>query len=201
MPADVFAYISKFVNLSEAEKALFKEHIQIMTTFPRQVLTRVGEMEQHIYFIKKGVLRKYFFKGNEEITSQLNYEGDMVCCSVSFLSGAPSEIILETMEASTLIFITKSSLETLFAYSNNFEKMGRLVWLDWLLYRERWGISRMIKTPKERFHLLLLEKPGLVNRVPQKYLASLLRIKPETFSRYKKILGNSENHSTISRDE
>ena len=188
MPEEVFAYISKFVTLTEKEKALFLEQVQIMTCFPRQALTQIGDLEQHIYFIKKGVLRKFFYKENEEITTQLSMEGDLVCCSVSFLSGEPSEFVLETMESSTLLFITKSSLETLFSFSYNFEKMGRLVWLEWLLFREDWDISRMIKTPRERFNMLLREKPGLLNRVPQKYIASLLNIEPETFSRYKKTI-------------
>jgi CRP-like cAMP-binding protein len=188
MLADVFTYISKFVMLTDAEKSLLREHVQIMTCFPRQQLTRAGDLEQHIYFIRKGLLRKYFYKGKEEITTLIGMEGDLVCCTVSFLSGEPSEFILETMEASTLLFITKSSLETLFAYSDNFEKMGRLIWLEWLLYREKWDISKMIKTPRELFLLLMKDKPGLLNRIPQKYMASLLNIEPETFSRYKKTL-------------
>lgn len=193
MPADVFSYISNFVSLSEAEKCLFKEHIQIMTCFPRQVLTRIGEVEQHVYFIKKGVLRKFFYKGEDEITAQLSLEGDLVSSSVSFISGTPSDFVLETMESATILFITKSSLETLFSFSNNFERMGRLVWLDWLLHRERWDISRMVKTPRERFYLLLQQKPGLINRIPQKYIASLLNIEPETLSRYKKSLAKAQS--------
>lgn len=188
MEADVISYISRFVTLSEAEKSLFKEHIQIMTCFPKQVLTRLGEIEQHIYFIRKGVLRKFFYKGSNEVTAQLSMEGDLISCTVSLLSGLPSDFVLETMESATILFITKSSLETLFAYSNNFERMGRLIWLEWILYRERWDISRMIKSPKERFAMLMEEKPGLLNRIPQKYIASLLNIEPETLSRYKKTL-------------
>jgi hypothetical protein len=44
----------------------------------------------------------------------------------------------------------------------------------------------MISSPKERFAQFIKENPDLLARVPQKYLASLLDIKPETFSRFKK---------------
>ena len=186
MADDAYSYISRFVTLTEEERKLFLQHLQIMTCSPKQVLTHAGDMEQHVYFIQKGLVRKYFIKGREEVTVQLSSEGDLVSSSVSFLSGVPSDFILETMEPSTLAFMTKSALESLFQASTNFEKMGRLITLEWMLYKERWDISRMIKSPKERFTLLCQEKPGLMNRVPQKYLASLLDIEPETFSRYKK---------------
>jgi hypothetical protein len=40
----------------------------------------------------------------------------------------------------------------------------------------------------ERFIHFIKENPDLLQRVPQKYLASYLNIKPETFSRLKHLL-------------
>ncbi|GAO43615.1 Crp/Fnr family transcriptional regulator [Flavihumibacter petaseus] len=185
---DALAYISKFVSLTPAEKELFQEHVQVITCFPRQILTRVGEYEQHVYFVQRGLVRKFFYRNNEEVTVQLALEGELASSSVSFLSGVLSDFVLETLEPSTLAFITKSSLETLFAYSHNFEKMGRLITLQWLLYKEEWDISRLVKSPRERFQMILRDRPELLNRVPQKYIASLLDMKPETFSRFKKMI-------------
>jgi hypothetical protein len=53
----------------------------------------------------------------------------------------------------------------------------------------------MIKmTPRERFLNFIMKNPELLQRVPQKYLASYLNIKPETFSRFKHLLrSNSRN--------
>ena len=41
-------------------------------------------------------------------------------------------------------------------------------------------------TPEERFMTLLLERPQLIDRVPQHQLASYLGITPESLSRIKK---------------
>jgi hypothetical protein len=186
MGSNVFAYINRFVALSEAERKILRQHIQIMTCLPRQVLTNIGELEQHTYFIEKGLVRKYFYRGQEEITVQLSREGELISSSVSFLSGVPSDFVIETMEPCTLAFITKSGMETLFESGVNFEKMGRLIILEWMLVKERTDTFRMISSPKERFVQFIREHPDLLQRVPQKYLASLLDIKPETFSRFKK---------------
>lgn len=186
MGSNVYAYINRFVALSEAERKILRQHIQIMTCLPRQVLTNIGELEQHTYFIEKGLVRKFFYRGQEEITVQLSREGELISSSVSFLSGVPSDFVIETMEPCTLAFITKSGMETLFESGVNFEKMGRLIILEWMLVKERTDTFRMISSPKERFVQFIREHPDLLQRVPQKYLASLLDIKPETFSRFKK---------------
>ena len=186
MGSNVYAYINRFVALSEAERKILRQHIQIMTCLPRQVLTNIGELEQHTYFIEKGLVRKFFYRGQEEITVQLSKEGELISSSVSFLSGVPSDFVIETMEPCTLAFITKSGMETLFESSVNFEKMGRLIILEWMLVKERTDTFRMISSPQERFVQFIREHPDLLQRVPQKYLASLLDIKPETFSRFKK---------------
>ena len=186
MGSNVYAYINRFVALSEAERKILRQHIQIMTCLPRQVLTNIGELEQHTYFIEKGLVRKFFYRGQEEITVQLSREGELISSSVSFLSGVPSDFVIETMEPCTLAFITKSGMETLFESGVNFEKMGRLIILEWMLVKERTDTFRMISSPKERFVQFIREHPDLLQRVPQKYMASLLDIKPETFSRFKK---------------
>ncbi|MBU7578792.1 MAG: hypothetical protein KAF40_12090, partial [Flavihumibacter sp.] len=61
-----------------------------------------------------------------------------------------------------------------------------LIILEWMLMKEKTDTFRMISSPKERFAQFIRENPDLLARVPQKYLASLLDIKPETFSRFKK---------------
>ncbi len=192
MSSNVFAYITQFVELTDAEKKLLRQHVQVMTCSAKQVLTNNGELEQHVYYIEKGLVRKYFFRSQKEVTVQLSKEGELISSAVSFLSGVPSEFIIETMEPCTLAFITKSGIETLFEASVNFEKMGRLIILEWMLTKERIDTFRMISSPKQRFQHFMKEDPQLLNRVPQKYIASLLDIKPETFSRFKKELSLKE---------
>lgn len=188
MGSNVYSYINRFVQLNEQESELLRQHIQIMTYASRQVLTGIGELEQHTYFIEKGLVRKFFYRGQEEITVHIAKEGDVISSAVSFLSGVPSDFVVETMEASTLAFVTKSGMETLYDASVNFEKMGRLIILEWMLTKEKADTFRMVHKPRERFLQFVRDKPDLLTRVPQKYLASLLDIKPETFSRFKKQL-------------
>jgi hypothetical protein len=55
---------------------------------------------------------------------------------------------------------------------------------------------QMVKmTPRERFLNFVMKNPELLQRVPQKHLASYLNIKPETFSRFKHLLRSNSSNS------
>ena len=51
--------------------------------------------------------------------------------------------------------------------------------------KDKWQSQLVKLTPRERFLRFVSKHPELMQRVPQKYLASYLNIKPETFSRFK----------------
>jgi hypothetical protein len=57
-----------------------------------------------------------------------------------------------------------------------------------MVLKDRWQIQLVKMTPRERFLNFVTRNPELMQRVPQKYLASYLNIKPETFSRFKHLL-------------
>jgi len=74
--------------------------------------------------------------------------------------------------------------------------MSRLIITELFLQKEYWELERIRYTTKERFVRFMAENPDLFQRVPQKYLASYLNIKPETFSRLKHLLRNKKGETT-----
>jgi hypothetical protein len=63
---------------------------------------------------------------------------------------------------------------------------------DLLLEKENWLLDNYRFTPRERFLRFMQSRPELLQRVPQKYLASYLQMKPETFSRLKHLVGQKK---------
>jgi DNA-binding MurR/RpiR family transcriptional regulator len=68
------------------------------------------------------------------------------------------------------------------------ERLGRLVLTSVMVLKDRWHMNRIRLSPRERFVDFVLKNPDMLQRVPQKYLASYLNIQPETFSRFKHLL-------------
>lgn len=181
-------YISGFVSLNNEEFALLANKLVIRSFEKRELLIKAGEVETYLNFVVKGLVRKYFYKGRTEIITQIAREGEVVNSSASFLSGSPSPYLVETLEPSTFLSITRDQLEELYENSPRIEKLGRIVITHLFLQREEWEHECLRLDTRERYLRFVENNPDLMQRVPQKYLASYLNMKPETFSRLKHLL-------------
>jgi len=184
----LYEYIQRFAVISQQEFDVINALVEMKRYDKKVTLTPKGQVENCLYMVHEGLIRKYFYKGKHEMITQIAKEGDIVCSSVSFLSQEPSEYVVETLEPSTVYTITHDNMQKLYGMGHKMERLGRLIILDWLLQKEIWDYDRIRQEPRERFKLFMRENNDLVQRVPQKYLASYLNMKPETFSRYKHFL-------------
>lgn len=179
-------YVSRYVALSNEEFAFLADKLVIRNFDKKQQLVKVGEVETYLNFIVKGLARKYFYKGKTEVITQIAREGEMISSSASFLSGIPSPYIVEALEPATVFSISKKHLEKLYEHSPRIERVGRLVITHLFLQKEEWEHECIRMDTRERFLHFVENNPDLLQRVPQKYLASYLNMKPETFSRLKR---------------
>lgn len=185
----LFQFLHKFVTLSEEE---FDEHIkpyaELRQFRKKQLLSREHEVENYLNFITKGLARKYYKKGKTEINTQISTEGHIIHAQESFHGRTPSEYFVEAIEPTTTVSITYDNLEKIYSSSHKMERLGRLVITFTMIIKDRWQMNMVKLTPRERFVDFVHKNPELLQRVPQKYLASYLNIQPETFSRFKHLL-------------
>ncbi|HEY0354703.1 MAG TPA: Crp/Fnr family transcriptional regulator [Flavisolibacter sp.] len=187
-----FQFLHKFIELSEAEfDDLIKPYLVVRQFKKKQVISSAGSVEDHMNFVIRGLVRKYYKKGKEEINTQISTEGHIIHAQESFHSRNISEYVIEAIEPTTLVSITYDNLEKLYAGSHKMERLGRLVITFSMIIKDRWQMNMIKLTPRERFIDFVHKNPELLQRVPQKYLASYLNIQPETFSRFKHLLRKS----------
>lgn len=190
-------YLRKFANVTEEEFArCLMPVIKLRRFGKREYILRAGETENYFNFITKGLVRKYYKKNSNEINTQISMEGHIILSQESFHSRTPSEYFIETIESSTVVSIHHDDLEKVYSQSKKMEHLGRLVVTHTMVLKDRWQMQMIKMTPRERFLNFVMKNPDLLQRVPQKHLASYLNIKPETFSRFKHLLrGNSKNEA------
>ena len=80
------------------------------------------------------------------------------------------------------------NVEKLYEFSPKMERLGRLIATQEYLKKESFEYNRVRLTSQERFINFIRNNGYLLQRVPQKYLASYLNMKPETFSRLKHLM-------------
>jgi CRP-like cAMP-binding protein len=92
------------------------------------------------------------------------------------------------MEPTELSSITYECLEKMYSSSEKMQRLGRLIITATMVLKDKWQSQLVKLSPRERFISFVTRHPELMQRVPQKYLASYLNIKPETFSRFKHLV-------------
>lgn len=184
-----YQFLNKFVSLSREEYAQYIKPITRVRKFDKKtIILRAGETEHYINFIISGLVRKYYKKAKEEINTQISFEGHIIHSQESYHSQKPSEYFIETIEPTVVVSIGYDDLEKVYAESHKMEHLGRLIVTHAMVIKDNWQMQMIKHSPRERFIYFINRNPELVQRVPQKYLASFLNIKPETFSRFKHLL-------------
>lgn len=182
-------YLKGFIDLSEED---FNHYllpvIKVRRFGKKEIVLRTGEVENYFNFIVKGLVRKFYKKGHQEINTQISMENHLILSQESFHSRTPSEYTIEAIEPTTFVSISYEDLEKVYRQSHRMEHLGRLVVTFAMIIKDRWQMQMVKMTPRERFLNFVTRNPELMQRVPQKYLASYLNIKPETFSRFKHLI-------------
>ncbi len=152
-----------------------------------------GETAKNIYFIKSGCLRMWYNNKGKDVTFQFFFEGDAVASIESFWTGRPSIFSLESIEPAVLVVLSKKGFYK--TISENLLTNERLI--EILMSRfENYAmhfLSYIKDTPAERYAELIKNKPEIVQRVPQHYIASYLGITAVSLSRIRNNMNKSKN--------
>lgn len=155
-------------------------HINARTT-----LLREGERATCVYIIQQGCLRLWLNNDGVEITNQFFVEGRVVASLESFITGQPSALYLEAIEKSTVYVLGKEQFDDLLRDDAEFAAWFHEFVLQRFIYYSRHLLSFLRDKPEARYRNLLDREPGIVQRVPQHYIASYLGITPVSLSRIK----------------
>lgn len=154
----------------------------------RTVLLQEGDVSKRAYLIEKGCLRVWFTNKGEETTFQFFFEGNTVSSLESFRKNIPSLFAIETIEACTLWWIDKTDIDRILTevseQADIREQIQDALFARTLNYMQHF-LSFVRDTPLERYQNLLTERPYIVQRVPQHYIASYLGISRVHLSRIK----------------
>src|SRR5258705_2298057 len=181
-------FISQHINLTEKKFQTIASKFHPVSFAKKTKLVDIGEVATSVYLVLKGISRRYFYRGKQEVITHLVAEGGIMGSVISFLTGEPSRYVLETIEPVMALAISKQDLEELFSSSKKGEKFGRKIITSFFLKTEHHNLDNIRFSTRERFINFMKQNPDLVLRVPQKYLASYLEIQPETFSRLKHLM-------------
>jgi CRP-like cAMP-binding protein len=148
-----------------------------------QFLIREGQVERHLYFVESGALRVFLLTEFEEQTIRFGYKGSFINSLASFIKGSPSEFYIEALRKTSVKIISKEKLLKI-AYENAESQSAYISLLESLITQQiEREIDLLTSSPSQRLQRVLARSPNLFQEIPLKYIASYLRMTPETLSR------------------
>ncbi len=185
---DLYTYLGRFANLSRREFDLLASFMQVRSFDKRVTIVNQGETDDYLSMVIRGIARKYVVSEKGEVTLQLATEGHFIQSEISFHRRIPSDIIVETIEPCVLISLHYDHLQQILENVPGAEHLGRAIIMYMFIKKDARYFDQLKKTTRERFLEYMHNHPHMLQRVPQKILASYLNIKPETFSRLKHLI-------------
>ena len=176
-------FLNTHVAVSQSDWNEIAKRLTAVTYHKGDVLTKAGQIEQRLYFIQSGIIRLYYEFEHKDVTINFAFPNNFVNAYTSFLTQTPSDFHLTALTSCSLLYITKSDLEKLYALTTCGDVLGRIFAEKLFLYLSKRENDFMIKSPTQRYLDLFVEQPQLIQEIPQKYLASYIGITPQALSR------------------
>lgn len=161
----------------------------------KTTLLEEGEISKKLFIIEKGCIRVWFNNNGKDLTTQFFFENQSVASIESFMKKMPSPVVVETIESSVLWWIHKNDLDKILEEIKEIPELrDRLI--NMLFERTfdymKYFVSFIKDSPTQRYLNLIEERPQIIQRVPQHYIASYLGVTTVHLSRIKSKLLNKK---------
>lgn len=156
---------------------------EVIVTKKDETLKIMNATEKFIYIILKGSGGVLLWNNNKFVCTDLCFEGELFGDYISFFLQKPTLLEVVTFERTELFRISKDNFNQ---WAGN-SVYGNKIWLYMLeklvVQKQNQQIEMITKTATQRYIDLLKNKPAIINRTPQKIIASYLGIQTQSLSR------------------
>lgn len=183
----VFQFFKLFNHLGLTDLAKLQKISSLHTYQKGEMIASVGQHFQYVVAIRSGIIRTYEVNSSgEERTTRLAIEGDFTSCTASFLENKTSTEYMEAVEDCKVILINIKEFKELTLKYHQFQNLYSEGITDAFLETTDRIRFFTLLTPEERYISMLEENPKLIQRVPQKFLASYIGVTTVSLSRIRK---------------
>lgn len=173
-------------NFHSVREAVLQEYTSLwkeIAVSKKQIITAPGEVEKHLYFIVSGIQKSYYLHGNKEHIIAFAYPPSFSGIPESFFTQTPSRYYLESITDARLLRISYEQHLQFMTDHREIETLFRKItetFLNGVIQRQH---EIMALDMEDRFKVFVKRSPHLLQLLPQKDIASYLRIDPTNFSK------------------
>jgi len=179
-------YFESEFGISTADWEIFSSKLSRYEFPKKSTLLRLGEVENHLSFVEKDIVRLYIPNAEGELTFGFVFGRAFVSAYDSFLTQKPSEYVVETITDTVLWRLNYKELQEVYASSGIGNLIGRKASEELFLKKSKRELSLLRDSAEERYLKLFDERPELLREIPLKYIASYIGVTPQALSRIRR---------------
>ncbi len=178
--------ISKIVDLTSDEEHQLLSKLETKQFKAKSIILHAGEVCKCSYFVNSGLLRSFTI--NDHIVEHIlsfACEGWWIGDMYSLLSQKPGNLFVEVLEDAEVVLLSKENQEILYQEIPKLERFFRILTENSLVANQERLMDNLSLSAEERFEKFCKKYPPLIQKVPQKQIASYIGVTPEFFSKMK----------------
>jgi len=147
---------------------------------------KTGKQSDKLSFIQSGLMRIFVTTDEKEITQWISSKGYFVTDLSSFVFENPARWTIQALVDTELYTINRKNYNRIGALIPEWHHLEKLFIIKCFSTMEDRIFSHLSMTAEERYNFFFENNRELFNQVPLQYIASMLGMTPETFSRIRK---------------
>ncbi len=163
----------------------------------KTILLKEGDISKKLFLVEKGCIRVWFNNKGKDISFQFFFENSVVASIESFRKKIPSPVTIETIEPGIVWWIHKKDMDRIMEEIKDMPPL-RDMFINAIFERTfdymKHFFSSIKDTPQQRYLNLVKERPEIIKRIPQHYIASYLGITTVHLSRIKSKLAKEKGY-------
>src|SRR5882757_8957712 len=186
MQEQLINYIKGIITVTDEELDKILSYFKPLEVEKNELLVIHGQTSQRTFFVGNGCLRIFFItEDGQEATRYLAFENNFATALCSFISNEPSLEFIQALEPTELLYISHEDFYHLLEVIPSWEKFYRHYLEKAYVNNTNRLMSFLTLDATERYKQLLNINPKIVQRLPNKIVATYLNISQETLSRLK----------------
>ena len=183
-------YIESYFGVRQDDLATIAAKFKQTALKRGDFFLKTGGRCDKLSFIRSGLIRIYSHSDGKEITQWISTQGYFITDLSSFVFETPARWTIQALSDTQLYTIGRNDYKALGQLIPQWHQLEKLFIAKCFTILEDRIFSHLAMSAEDRYLQFFEQNKELFNEVPLQYIASMLGMTPETFSRIRKKLAS-----------